>query len=168
MQTHRFATLVLCASLLPISHAAHAAHAAPKSLKMTSKNFVSLRLLRAGGIAGIREDYSVQNHTLSKSADSRSGGTESRRAARRVVRLSESQWRALMKRLQKADIPSAVGDYTNPGIADDITYTLTLTLRDNQHHARQFVVVSDYDNKAPAPARDFIDYLASLIRAKGL
>ena len=164
MKTNRLAAFVLCATLLPICNAAHAK---PKLLKATSENFVSLRLLRAGGIAGIREDYSIQNHTLSKSADSRSGGTGSRRAAR-VVRLSGNQWRALMKHLQKADILAAVGNYSNPGIADDITETLTLTLRDDQNHARQFVVVSDYDEKAPAPSREFIGYLASLIRSKGL
>lgn len=165
MKTKLFAAFVLCAALLPIGNAAHAK---PKPLKATSENFVSLRLLRAGGIAGIKEDYSIQNHILSKSADSRSEGTAPRRTTPRVVRLSEVQWRGLMKRLQKADISSAVGDYSNPGIADDITYTLTLTLRDDQNHARQFVVVTDYDNKAPAPAREFIDYLASLIHSKGL
>jgi len=165
MQIHRFAAFVLCVSLLPIFNAAHAK---PKPLKATNKNFVSLRLLRAGGIAGIKEDYSIQNHILSKSADSRSEGTVPRRAVQRVVRLSEVQWQALMKRLQKADISSAVGDYSNPGIADDITYTLTLTLRDDQNHARKFVVVTDYDDKAPRPLREFVSYLASLIRSKGL
>ena len=165
MKINRFAVFVLCVATLPISHTAHAA---PKPLKATSKNFVSLRLLRVGGIAGISEDYSIQNHTVSKAPDTRSGGTGPHRAKPRIVRLSGNQWRALMKRLQKADIPSVVGNYTNPGIADDITNTLTLTLRDNQNHARQFVAVSDYDEKAPAPLREFVGYLASLIRSKGL
>jgi len=168
MQINRLVTFALCAFLLPISNAAHAK---PKALKATSKNFVSLRLLRIGGIGGMIEDYSIQNHKIFRTPPRLSGegnkGTGHRRATQRGVLLSQNQWKELMNRLRKANIPSVVGDYSNPTIADDITNTLTLTLRDDQNHVRRFVVVSDYD-KAPAPLREFVGYLASLIRSKGL
>jgi len=170
MQTHRFAAFALCAFLLAISDASYAK---PKPLKATSENFVSLQLLRTGGIAGIREDYSIQNHTLSKLPRPRfeSGGGSGPaymfyNGEAQVAPLSQNQWRELMKRLGKADLPTVVGDYKDPRLADGIGETVTLTLSDSQNSDCRFVV-SNYGDKAPAPLREFLGYLHTLVRSKG-
>jgi len=164
MRTYHLAAFVLCASLLPICDAAHAK---PRSLKATSENFVSLRLLRKGGVIGIREDTLIRNHKVFRGPthplNGGNDGTGHRRETRRVVPLSPNQWKELMSRLRKADIPAVAGSYEDPGLMDGISETLTLTLRDGQNHNRQFIV-SDYGDKAPAPLREFMGCLDTLLR----